>query len=218
AKDQESVQIDGQGADTKPETSCAEQLGSSTLEPANIMEHGRLHCARGYLQVCTSVLSNFGKLKRTKTTQVFSGIGKGRGVSSPSLLLTANMTGSGSGSEEPPPMILLVHRSEVLEKFFARGGSDEVDCVWRPQNGLVYQRIICPKCSRAKQISQVFMGSSSSGRSPSGSRSDTFKQPHPIVGLNGVLIVGRSDMEPAEDEDTEGIGTIWLTAEEIRLL
>ncbi|KAK3807885.1 MAG: helicase C-terminal domain-containing protein [Benniella sp.] len=165
-----------------------------------------------------SVLSSFGKLKRTKTTQVFSGIGKGRSVSSPSLLLTANSTGSGSGSEEPPPMILLVHKSEVLEKFFAKGGSDEVDCVWRPQDGLVYQRIMCPKCSRAKQIPQVFMGSSSSGRSPSGSRSDTSKQPHPIVGLKGVLIVGRSDMEPTEDEDTEGIGTIWLTAGEIRLL
>ncbi|KAF9398539.1 Fanconi anemia group J protein [Mortierella sp. AD011] len=107
-------------------------------------------------------------------------------------------------------MILTVQNSHVLEMFFeTQHDKDELDCVWRPRDGLFYQRIICPKCRLACNFDSSAQHQTIAG----GSQSERA-----IVGWKGVVIVGRNDGGSIIGDDVLEVGTIWLTPGEIKVV
>ncbi|KAI8600897.1 hypothetical protein EDD21DRAFT_121537 [Dissophora ornata] len=110
-------------------------------------------------------------------------------------------------------MILTLRGTDVLEKLFdqAQNETEEMDCVWRPQDGLFYRRIMCRNCC----ISTDLTSTSTSTPAPAAATQDLRL----IPGWKGVMIVGRSNgQQAAIDESTEEIGMIWLTPGEISVL
>ncbi|KAG0244286.1 Fanconi anemia group J protein [Mortierella sp. GBA43] len=162
---------------------------------------------------------NDGKLKRSQSSQhPSSSSSSGGGDEGSSGGISRNTTSSIStnGSAESStrtsqPTILVVYESHVLEKYFGhRNNLDDVECILRPQDGLIYQRIMCSNCSRAKKAPVSRRRSSNSLRNAPAALSS----PAAIPGLKGVMIVGRTREGPEIEE--EKIGTIWFTPGEIR--
>ncbi|KAF9914010.1 Fanconi anemia group J protein [Lobosporangium transversale] len=109
-------------------------------------------------------------------------------------------------------MILVISKSNVKEDSETQLSMDELDCIWRPEDGLFYRRIVCAQCNRG--CSSMSIGEAHSHltivKTASGNRV--------IPGWKGVIVVGRSDDSIAEKGSADELGTVWLTPGETRIL
>ncbi|CAO3574478.1 unnamed protein product [Mortierella alpina] len=104
--------------------------------------------------------------------------------------------------------ILTVSPSSVLELTpEIQGDQEELECVWRSQDGLCYRRIICSRCS-------LTTASTATG---SVTPSAVDGSPSLIAGWRGVMIVGASYGQGSVAESTE-TGTIWLIQGEFQVV
>ncbi|KAG0218376.1 Fanconi anemia group J protein [Mortierella sp. NVP41] len=124
------------------------------------------------------------------------------GVSSSSTMATSH----------PRAMILTVRGSCVLEKpFEGQDEQEELDCVWRPQDGLFYRRVVCARCHLVPATESAVVSSTANFMARHGQRI--------ITGWKGVMIVGcSSGQQQTVGDDTDSIGTIWLTPGEIKVI
>ncbi|KAF9565157.1 Fanconi anemia group J protein [Mortierella alpina] len=104
--------------------------------------------------------------------------------------------------------ILTVSPSSVLELIpEIQGDQEELECVWRPQDGLCYRRIICPRCSLTAAPAATLGATTSSADGSTGLTS----------GWRGVIVVGASNGQGSAAESTE-TGTIWLIQGEFQVV
>ncbi|KAF9984021.1 Fanconi anemia group J protein [Mortierella antarctica] len=104
--------------------------------------------------------------------------------------------------------ILTVSPSFVLELTpEIQGDQEEIECVWQPQDGLCYRRIICPRCSLAAAPTATGNATTSS----------VDGSPRLISGWRGVMVVGASYGQGSAAESTE-TGTIWLIQGEFQVV
>ncbi|KAF9438368.1 Fanconi anemia group J protein [Entomortierella beljakovae] len=179
---------------SKPILSCSEKprIGSFKLS----MAHELLRNRRMTMLVGSSSLGISSSLATLKA-----------GDPIPSSLENPNATYSWSRDDNPrrvsnvsaeadasahlihPAMLLVLQRSHIQKMYFdTQNSSDELECIWRPRDGLFYQRIICADCNQKG-----------------------------VAGWKGVVIVGRSDGERTVDSNDIEVGTVWLTPGETRL-
>ncbi|KAF9921512.1 Fanconi anemia group J protein [Linnemannia zychae] len=124
----------------------------------------------------------------------------------------------------PRAMILTVHGSSVLETPFEGSmEQEELECVFRPRDGLFYRRIICPRCCL---MPIVVATDQAATEATSAAPSMTSQSQKIIPGWKGVIIVGSLSEQHHNGtgvggeggDDTSDIGTIWLTPGEIKTL
>ncbi|KAG0260437.1 Fanconi anemia group J protein [Mortierella polycephala] len=140
--------------------------------------------------------------------------------------ITHTQPGSSIGSSGV--MILVISKSCIREVHFdSQRDAQELDCVWRPQDGLIYRRIICPRCccvggSTQEGMSGLTADPIISTQPASTAQSSVNESQRVIPGWKGVMIIGHSRDQPFDnnhgDEDgTQEVGTIWFTPGEIRM-
>ncbi|KAF9953954.1 Fanconi anemia group J protein [Mortierella alpina] len=130
-------------------------------------------------------------------------------MASPSRTFTRSLSESSLNGDVGPQSrnILTVNPSSVLELApEIQGDQEELECVWRKQDGLFYRRIICSCCSLTE--APAVTGSASAPSVDGGTRF--------IPGWRGVLIVGNSNGQGSPAESTEN-GTIWLIQGEFQV-
>ncbi|KAF9183665.1 Fanconi anemia group J protein [Haplosporangium sp. Z 767] len=147
--------------------------------------------------------------------------------------ITHTQPGSSIGSSGV--MILSISKSCIREMLFDnQRDAQELNCVWRPQDGLIYRRIICPRCCCVSGLTQAGMSDGAtesilSTLMASTGQSSVSESQRVIPGWKGVMIIGHSRDQPFDNNDNDNnshddedgaheVGTIWFTPGEIRMI